>query len=97
MHKFYVNSKFCADEEVPHLTKRNFAQSAKNFCENFLTDVLSNIFISFSWIKKDLPDFLGGLIEQSIGLSHLKSCASYPNLSVCKKWLYIFAARFELF
>ena len=21
MHKFYVNSKFCADEEVPHLTR----------------------------------------------------------------------------
>ena len=22
MHKFYVNSKLCADEKMPHLTKR---------------------------------------------------------------------------
>ena len=35
IHKFYVNSKFCADVEVPHLTKRNEVSLVKNFRRKF--------------------------------------------------------------
>ena len=46
MHKFYVNSKLCADKEMPHLTKRNEVSLAKIFRRKFFDRYIVKHFIS---------------------------------------------------